>query len=501
MNYTHSNYLLTSVAESARSPFSRHWRTLMVVLAAALGALLCSQKVFAHEFKPSPQALLPACRVETTTCSWRDLSRRDWGAVQMFPPGASPGDVELALDALQVCEPLQRLSDISCTNGFAGIYPCENVDLLAFLPVTELGANEGNTLWGWVDPESAQEYVIVGLQNGVAFVEITDPTAPRFVAKLPTRTGTTIWRDMKVYQNHAYIASDLNGAHGMQIFDLTRLRELTTTTPITLAADALYDGFKASHNIVINEESGYLYAVGTETCSGGLHMVDIRTPTEPVGAGCYSADGYVHDAQCVIYRGPDPAYSGRELCFNAGAAHLVVVDVTDKAAPVRVSSTVWPGLGYVHQGWLTADQRYLLVDDELDERVYFHNSRTYVFDMLDLAHPALRGYYQSNSPAVDHNLYIKDGLIYQANYTSGLRVLAVRNLAYARLREVAYFDTYPGSDEAVFNGAWSPYPFFPSGVVAVNTIDRGLFLLRLNLPDELPSDEFTLFLPLLENEP
>jgi choice-of-anchor B domain-containing protein len=469
----------------------------LALAALATVMLALAQPLLAHDQKPPPPlALLPACRVERTSCSYADLSRRDWGSVRPFPPtGDSPLSFEL--DELQIREEFEPLTNIPCTGGFAGVYPCQHVDLLAFLPVTLFGDHAGNTLWGWVDPVTGQEYVILGLRNGSAFVEISDPINPRFVGKLPTHTGDSHWRDMKVYGDYAYIVADKNGTHGMQIFDMTHLRTLTGTTPVTLTADAHYDGFRASHNIVINEESGFLYAVGTETCNGGLHIVDIRTPTDPVFAGCYTTDGYVHDAQCVIYRGPDGRYTGRELCFNASAAQLTVVDVTDKSAPVRLSTTVYSGLGYVHQGWLTGDQRYQLVNDELDERMFFHNARTYVFDMIDLAEPKLVGYYEASNPAVDHNLYIRGTLIYEANYTSGLRILETGNLARARMREVGYFDTYPGSDAPEFTGAWSPFPFFPSGVVAVSTIDRGLFLLRPNIPDE-PYEDLEVFLPLVQ---
>lgn len=465
-----------------------------------LAMLTLPAQALAHGNKPSPPlALLPACRVEAVTCSLADLVRRDWGSVRPFPPQPNAPPTPLAMDAWPIREELTPLSDLPCVNGFAGHYSCRNVDLLAFLPVTLFGDFAANTLWGWTDPLTEQEIVIAGVNNGTVFVDITTPTAPRYLGKLPSRTGRSTWRDMKVYGDHAFIGSDMNGAHGMQIFDPTRLRALTGTTPITLTADAHYDGFADSHNLVINEETGYLFAVGTNTCSGGLHMVDIRNPTAPQFAGCYRDDGYVHDAQCVLYRGPDAARHGREICINASAATLAVVDVTNKAAPVRLSSTIYPGLGYVHQGWLTDDHRYLLLNDEFDERFNAHNARTYIFDMADLTRPMRTGFYEAQNPAVDHNLYISGTLVYEANYTSGLRILRLGNLAQARLHEVAFFDTYPGSDAPEFTGAWSPYPFFASGVVAVNTIDRGLFLLRPTIPDE-PVIDWSLFLPLVQAE-
>lgn len=62
-----------------------------------------------------------------------------------------------------------------------------------------------------------------------------------------------------------------------------------------------------------------IYAVGTSRnlpCQGGLFMVDVSNPANPVSPGCVSQDGYVHDAQCVVYNGPDAQYVGREICFN-----------------------------------------------------------------------------------------------------------------------------------------------------------------------------------------
>lgn len=494
------------VSYPVRMSSRRSIRSRLVVFSCGLAVAALAvvfwggaQTLMAHDTKPAPpMALLPACRVERNSCSYEDLSRRDWGIVRPFPL-AGVASAPLELDEMKVREELKPLSNIPCNGAFADIYPCQNVDLLAFLPITLFGDDSGNTLWGWVDPLTGQEYVILGLRNGSAFIDISDPLHPRHLGTLPTHTGYSHWRDMKVYDNYAYIVADKNGAHGMQIFDMTRLRTLTETTPVTLTADAHYDGFRASHNIVINEATGFLYAVGTETCGGGLHMVDIRTPVAPHFAGCYTTDGYVHDAQCVIYRGPDGRYTGRELCFNASAAQLTVVDVTDKEAPLRLSTTVYRGMGYVHQGWLTEDQRYLLVNDEFDEQFFSHNARTYVFDMLDLSAPRLAGYYEANSPAVDHNLYISGTLVYEANYTSGLRILEMGNLARARLRKVAYFDTYPASDAPVFTGAWSPFPFFPSGVVAVSTIDRGLFLLRPHVPDD-PYEDWETFLPFVQDQ-
>ena len=99
--------------------------------------------------------------------------------------------------------------------------------------------------------------------------------------------GNSGWRDVKVYQNHAFVVSEASG-HGMQVFDLTQLRDVSKSSPVTFSETAHYDGFGNAHNIVINTESGYAYGVGTQTFSGGPHFINIQDPTNPVGEGGYS---------------------------------------------------------------------------------------------------------------------------------------------------------------------------------------------------------------------
>ncbi len=179
-----------------------------------------------------------------------------------------------------------------CTNGLAGQYPCDGFDLLARLSLSEMNAGSGNDIWGWTDPNGGKEYALVGLDNGTAFVDITDTENLVYLGKLPTQTTTSTWRDIKVFQDHAFIGSEAGG-HGMQVFDLTQLRNLASP-PVTFDADAVYDDFGSSHNIVINENTGFAYPVGArnDAYNGGVHFVDISDPKNPVAAGGYGASGY-----------------------------------------------------------------------------------------------------------------------------------------------------------------------------------------------------------------
>ena len=159
---------------------------------------------------------------------------------------------------------------VRCDEGTADVFGCSDVDVLAFIPTGELGAKRGvfiNDVWGWTDPGTGREFAIVGRVDATVFLEVTDPTNPIFVGELPMHEGahTSFWRDMKVYQDHAFIVADGAGEHGMQVFDLRQLLSVTET-PAMFEETAHYDGIASSHNIVINEEAGYAYAVGA---SGG----------------------------------------------------------------------------------------------------------------------------------------------------------------------------------------------------------------------------------------
>lgn len=372
-------------------------------------------------------------------------------------------------------EKAEKRSFEKCKDGFAGPYPCENVDLLSHMPLSEFGSTSGNDIWGWTDPKNHKEYALMGLNDGTGFVDISNPRKPVYLGKLPTQTEPSIWRDIKVYENYAFVVSEADG-HGMQVFDLTRLRRVKE--PRVWTADAHYGEFGSAHNVAINEESGFAYAVGTGTCNGGLHMIDIRNPENPTFAGCYAEDGYTHDTQVVIYQGPDEDYQGREIAFSSNEDSLTITDVTDKSNPTLISRLVYPGFGYTHQGWLTPDQRYFLLGDELDELVFQHNTRTRIFDLQDLDSPVnLPDIYDANTEAIDHNIYTKDNYAFQANYRAGLRILDTSNVGAGELEEIGFFDIYPPDDRPRFNGAWSNYPYFDK-VVVVSGIEQGLFVLR-----------------------
>lgn len=382
---------------------------------------------------------------------------------------------------------------VACSGGAAGPFPCQGVNLMSFLPVSGVGGGNGiqlNDIWGWTDPVTAKEHVLVGRNDGIAFVDVTNPVNPTYLGFLPITPGAVpnVWHDVKVYNDHAFIVADGAGAHGMQVFDLRILRS-HVGVPRTFVANTVYRQINSAHNIAINEASGFAYIVGASgggtTCGSGLHMVDIRIPTAPSFAGCFAdgltgraGTGYTHDVQCVIYSGPDAAHVGKEICFGSNETAISIADVTTKSVPVALSRASYPQLGYTHQGWLTADQRYFLVNDELDElQLRVAGTRTLVWDVADLDDPILVTQFFGPNNAIDHNHYIRGTRMFASTYHFGLRVIDVSTPTAPSA--VGFFDTAPElANVPGFGGSWSNYPFFASGNIVVTSGAEGLFVLQ-----------------------
>jgi len=389
-------------------------------------------------------------------------------------------------------------SQTICTGGFAGIYPCDKIDLMsrvAFLQMGGNGTTEGSSCWGWTDPLNGKEYALMGCSTHTAFIDITIPTAPVYLGKLNSHNNvSSIWRELKVYNNYAFIVSEAAG-HGMQIFDLTRLRNVTT--PQNFTENARYGGFGSCHTVTINEATGYAYCNGASSFNGGPHVVNIQNPLNPVFSFGYSAQDYTHDAQVVIYNGPDIEHQGKEIFFGANETKVVLIDVTDKNNPILLSTFFYSNTGYTHQGWLTPDQKFWILSDEIDELNFGFNSRSIIIDMTDLDNPVLKGEYSGPTAAIDHNGYCKGNDFFLANYTAGLRILnasAINNTN--TMTEYASFDTYPENNSAQFDGAWNTYPYFPSGSIIISDINRGLFIVRKNAAlqnEEFISSNYTIY--------
>lgn len=414
----------------------------------------------------------------------------------------------------------------ACTHGYAKVanisYACNNLDVHGYLSHDDLGSRHpeatriGSSIWGvTVD---GREYVAIGQSDGAAFAEIVGKGWWNYVPFFGKAAGTldylgrvnvpegsvpAIWKEIKSIHHYAIIGSEAVG-HGIQLFDLKKLHALrknplSTQSKIFEATSHFTDlPVGRSHNVLSSPSSNTILAVGaqprTDVCLGGFIFIDASDPLDLKRTGkCANLDGYVHDAQCLIYHGPDTKYEGKEICYAYNENSMAIFDITDKSNSYIISNTTYPGASYTHQGWVLDEnnQDFLLMDDEKDEQNLSESASdghatTLIWNITSLENPIHTGDYRSSVKSIDHNQYITKGFSYQSNYMAGLRILDVSSVpkdpSGKGIKEVAYFDVFPEDDDeprTEFMGSWANTGgWFKSGFVAINTYDRGVFVVK-----------------------
>jgi choice-of-anchor B domain-containing protein len=384
-----------------------------------------------------------------------------------------------------------------CVQGAAGQFPCRNVDLLAQIALDEFSTQpvSAANVWGLVDLNDAREYAIVGLSNGTAVVDVTDPEDPREVVTIPGNPSP--WREVKVYQYfdggsnryraYAYVTTEASGS-GLQVIDLSGLPATATLASTLFDTGSQHTDYISNidyaTNVVLPGAEAFLYVAGSDLAGGAWRVYGLADPAQPQFiAAAPTGSEYVHDATSLLITDERAAQcgAGHDPCevyvdFNTNSVDLW--DVTDKGAPVMLSSTTYSDASYTHSGWPSADQRRIFVHDETEEIFDGLNTQIYTMDVDDLLNPFIVASYQGPGTATDHNGYVKGGFLYVSHYRRGLVVFDASEPE--QLREVASFDTFlqPAADSAGTDGAWGVYPFFPSGTVVVSDISNGLFVLR-----------------------
>ena len=396
----------------------------------------------------------------------------------------------------QVTESEKSHAAAPCTGNVSSGFPCQSVSLLSHLAFDTLKpvSTKANDIWGFTDLNTGREYAFIGVENGVAIIDITDPTAPEQVGA-PTGTSTT-WRDIEIYQvfdasaqrwrAYAYVTADA-------VQDVLMLLDLSDLPNGIERVNFQSDHRSAHTDYMLNSDFTYgisqtgetpvLAIAGSNLVVGNHRLYSLADPRAPALLSV-SSSGYAHDlasfpikdarkdSQCVNAQ-------SRPVCqvltdFNENTVD--VWDVTNPTSRQLLASQPYPNARFVHTGWWTDDGRYLYVNDELDERDLGLNTTLRIFDMADLRTPALVGSWVGPTRAIDHNTYVKGNRLYFANYSEGLTILDISNpVAPAR---IGFFDTWPANSETAFVGAWGVYPFFASGTIAVSDINSGLYLLH-----------------------
>lgn len=455
---------------------------VVVVMVAVLALALPAQ---ASEYNPPPPNLRPTPTIEINP----DEHHHDHSNLD--------GPAPLSL---------LELAASTCSGGFAAEYPCQGIDFMSRVPLSSFTGSplSAANLWGYVDLDDNREYAIIGLRNGTGVVDVTDPVNPVIVGHIAGVSSQ--WREMKVYQfwnasasrwdAYAYVTTEGAGG-GIQIIDLTQL-------PASVSLATTWTGVSTSHtdhisNIDYSTNASnnpsfppILYISGSNL--GGLRFISLTNPTSLTSlgsiTGTYSHDTYAHvftDSradQCA------PGHNPCEVVFSfAGTPGLKIIDVTNKSAPVTLSTLTYTQLGYTHSGWISSDGNYIFLHDELDEQNFALNSTIRTINITSLTAPTVSNIYTGPTLAIDHNGYTVGNKLYFSNYTRGIGVLDVTN-PNAPV-ELSFFDTYPTNNGATFNGAWGVYPYLPSGNILISDIQRGLIVVREQSAAPTPTPTIT----------
>jgi choice-of-anchor B domain-containing protein len=334
-----------------------------------------------------------------------------------------------------------------------------NMDSLGYLDLPTLHSTELNDIWGYTD-ENGNEYALVGCTNGTSVVDVTDPANPTEIAWFPG--VTSIWRDIKVYSDYAYVSTET--ADALFIIDLTPLPG-STILPTTTYNGPVGNQWTKAHNLY--QADGYLYVFGANRDNGGAIILDVATdPMNPIEVGAYE-EYYIHDG----FVKNDTGYFA-----HVSDGFFTIVDLTDKSnvgLPEIIGSMSTPGT-FTHNCWLSDDSQTLFTTDEIT------NGFISSYDISDPTTPVYLDQIQSSpgNNLIPHNVHVLNNLLVTSYYTDGVVVHDISDPA--NIVEVGYYDTSPNFSGSTFNGCWGAYPFFTSGNIVASDTEEGLYVLGLN---------------------
>lgn len=382
-----------------------------------------------------------------------------------------------------------------CIGGQVGGMACNQVDLLAHLPLANVSARPSRAadVWGFVDLNTGREYVIVGFSNGTGVFDVSDIESPREVGFVDGQV--TIWRDVKVVQKFstttgrfeafAYVTTDGAG-DGLFVIDLRNL-------PHAISRVSYGSDFSAAHNVyaantdfatglAITGNASSLIIAGSDNGGGRLRSYSLANGLAPELLDMPGNASYMHDASSMIIydaRKDTQCVNGGDYCevlFDFSEDRVDIWDITMPAAPALLGFANYANTGYTHSGWPSEDKQYLFVHDELDEQGFGLQTTVRTMSLSNLASPVVVNTWSGLQRAIDHNGFARGNRYYMSNYTRGLTILDITDATSPVA--IGHFDTSVFNDNsASFAGAWGAYPFLPSGAVAVSDIEEGLYLL------------------------
>lgn len=315
---------------------------------------------------------------------------------------------------------------------FSQNYEIENIRAIGQIPSTSF-----SDIWGYTAP-NGHEFALAGKYGGTSIIDIsTNPHNPTEVGFIPGANST--WRDLKVHDTYCYVTNETDG--GLDIIDLS-----DPFNPVKVGA--YIATFSSAHNIYIAD--GYAYIFGADAGTGGCRILDLATdPENPTEVGFWE-EAYFHDG----YVKNDTLY-GCGIYFGS----LFIVDVSDKSNPTTMVEHNYSSYGS-HAVWVSDDSKYAITADEKS------GGYINIFDIQDFSNINHLSTWYPNEPQAQnksvHNVFWKDDLLYISYYVYGTRVVDMSDPSNPV--EVGYYDFYPGQ-AGLYNGNWGTYPYTANGLI------------------------------------
>lgn len=405
-----------------------------------------------------------------------------------------------------------------------------------------------NDIGGWTSP-NGEEYALATNSGGIGFVRITDPRNPVYLGKIGSQDPLNfrnIWGDPATFGNYGYFVTEI-GDSNVVIVDLSGLDVLSAapSPDFDLEFAGLLSvttfnggGYNGSHNVIVNEATGYGYLAGVHLKEGAANnacgaaiparfntlILDLDAdPANPPVVACLGDMGE-HDLEPVIYNGPDVEHAGKEILYvfdgrdrrNAPGEKTggltKILDVSNKASIVEIASFEVPGLIFSHNGSTTEEEDFLFISDELDELVLadwvasgvfaqptddptiMPATGTFIMDIRDLDNPVFVERFEHDTVGIDHNFVVKGDKLILAAYTSGTRVLQITRDGdgVVGLTPYGHMDTEPRLPNNILNiqqeerfgssflGQWGIFAFDGSDTIIASDLNNGVIIMRLS---------------------
>ncbi len=331
-----------------------------------------------------------------------------------------------------------------------------NIQFRSNIPYAEL-----SNIWGFVDT-TGKEYALVGANNGLSVVNVTNPDQPfkRFFVPGPTSS----WREVRTWGKYAYVTTE--AGTGVKIVDMSHFPDTIYSKNYT--GDGAVAGFIDQIH-ALHIDNGKLYLYGGNYQNGRAKVFNLSDPWNPHYLGTVS-NNYVHDG----YVRNDTLYSAQ--VYNGT---LEIIDARNPSAPVVINTQVTPKQ-FTHNSWMSTNRKVIYTTDEVADAwvtAYDISDYSNIKELDRYQSPASKGsichntYVLNNSAVTGHNT----DFLLTSYYTDGVTIVDASRPD--NLVQVGNYDTSPTHTGGTFNGAWGVYGYLPSGNLLISDIENGLFVL------------------------